>query len=948
VAATAGCGKTTRDFTVTSVAPDSSDAGSIEPGSGTAGAAAASTAPEVRAVPPLAPPVDPSVPLVPGPGIVFVAHFGVGLPTFAGVTADGVSAPMQIAPDRGSGYGVGTGRVSTLTHTPDGATVVLELGGALFAVATSGADASHPVQIASLGSAGEHVLSPDGSRLVLSSGSSLYRVSLDGSTADAPVRIAKIGEDERFGQLWWPPTHDRIVFLQRSVETDESFLFSVLTDGSEADAPVRVSPADPGGRHDVHRLLPDGRLLASFGGSALWVVGPAGGAATAITADVPLAPASLHVVDDGARIVARLGESEGPFRLVSFATDGSEADAPVLLTPELTRISDVLIMSDTQTVVLLAEQDSTTTLIETSYVRAESPRTLIAEYSGDIAGASRDGRVLVGCESGNVVRIDRTPGGAASVTVLVPEEDVGSVCSVDGLLGDDDYVAYYGPGGAECVVPVAGGVSTVVAEPGSSSVQVLPGGVFSIRDRLGWDRVYKQSPDGSIAALSVPHPGTIGQAYLPQGSEYVYYRSEARWHAVRVDGADSRSARPIGDAYEELRSSYVASMDSRVLLWRYSTLGGQQEVLMSLGAPGGLPVATELLTVDRRPYLASIDQRSLIVGLDSELLRVPIDGSEPTVVLTGQQLGPWMDPGSFLYDPTRHELLVATRSSTGLQLVAVPPDGSGAISPRVVVQQLPASADALLYALHGPAGGQVLVTTAMDYTALPHPNQVWIVATDGSEDSVTRPLAPAGYLVVPEYPTGTDRDAHVSSDGDWVLLNRGSLPYLARSDGSSADSPIAVFDSESITAYPIGPSPDGSWVLFHVHGDALYRVALDGAIAPVRLTPALEDTPAAVEWLDQAERLVFATTTADGVQLCVARTNGADADGLRPLVTVDQGISGSFALSPDQTRVLFSTTIDGATRLCSAQVDPDVGASPRPVPLTTVTDADERLVGWVQ
>ena len=101
------------------------------------------------------------------------------------------------------------------------------------------------------------------------------------------------------------------------------------------------------------------------------------------------------------------------------------------------------------------------------------------------------------------------------------------------------------------------------------------------------------------------------------------------------------------------------------------------------------------------------------------------------------------------------------------------------------------------------------------------------------------------------------------------------------------------------------------------------------------------------EWLDQGERLVFATTTADGAQLCVARTNGADADALRPLVVTDQGVSDSFALSPDHTRVLFSATVDGATRLCSAQVEPDDGATLRPVPLTTVTDADERLVGWV-
>ena len=213
---------------------------------------------------------------------------------------------------------------------------------------------------------------------------------------------------------------------------------------------------------------------------------------------------------------------------------------------------------------------------------------------------------------------------------------------------------------------------------------------------------------------------------------------------------------------------------------------------------------------------------------------------------------------------------------------------------------------------------------------------------------MTRPVAPAGFLVVPEYPTDPERVAHVSPDGEWVLLNRGSLPYLARSDGSTADSPIAVFDSESIIAYPIGPSPDGRWVLIHVGDDSLYRVALDGAVAPVRLTPALEDTPAAVEWLDQGERLVFATTTADGAQLCVARTNGADADALRPLVVTDQGISDSFALSPDHTRVLFSATVDGATRLCSAQVEPDDGATPRPVPLTTVTDADERLVGWVR
>ena len=306
-------------------------------------------------------------------GLVYIASRGVSTPWLIGVGAQGALPPRQLGPRRGAGYGLGEGEVSYPDITPDGKTVVVvfytmdtpasksaKSVPILFALPMDGSGATKPVRIATASALHAVDRAYTNTHVAYIDGSALYVARLDGGDANAPLLVAQGSAAVELSVPRWLPDGKRLAYVTRPVPGGgTSKLFLVAADGSQASQPQPVlvggkTPSDGSAAEYLAAILPDGTLIARGADDRLYrAAGPG--------VSVPLTPKGAYVTSvglnkQGDRLAVVLrSSSQGARRLVTVATNGSDAGAPHELTEKPAQKLSVLVSRDAAAVAWVAD-----------------------------------------------------------------------------------------------------------------------------------------------------------------------------------------------------------------------------------------------------------------------------------------------------------------------------------------------------------------------------------------------------------------------------------------------------------------------------------------------------------------------------------------------------------------------------------------------------------------
>lgn len=868
-------------------------------------------------------------------GIVYLSHYGTGQVTFTPITDEGRGDPIAISPGRGQDWGRGEGQIRVLGASPDLELLFVCLVGqvedTLFAVRIDGSDAASPTPLLTgcpspIGTP-PYDVSPDSQRLAVALRDRLLVVSTNGADFDAPLLVATAEPDTYIDRVTW--TDERVFYGQYGPENNQRVFFSALSDGSEVSSPRRVSPEGRMGNDYVRAVLSDGRVIMDFEGT-LAIVPAEGGTATSIASGGTRNAALFGYSEQRGLAVISLWSNTETRTYAVVSLDGSDAGAEDPIVPEFERTDSALVLPDSE--LLVVEGDGF--VYEASWSGGE-PRLLTEDFGGRLLSVSRDERYLIACDSSQVVELDRT----AEQPQFVPAE-----VEFDDLVGVDPAFRTLRESFDTCgehILPVSYGSATP-----SGRELTLADGIVRERDRTGFDAVYFLGEGSEPERLSQLYPGSIGRAYLPEGSHHVYYVAGSAFYSSYVTSGALGQPELL---FDELPSgqpsvSYVASLAGSLLVNGTSTELGLSGLMSVVSDGSGSPRVFEigeLSSAQLSPGGLVTTADSVIVADGGPLRRVPVDGSPPTVLLQEAVRDPqWGGTRSALYDEARDQVIAAS----GGRLFAVAADGSEADDPRILVDVLPSDAFSTFYSLSGIAGNYVLYLTAVDFTDVPQPDQGFVVALDGSDRQDSR-LAPPG-IVLGESPATETIGPFASPDGERVLAQSDDQLQLV-SLAAGSEEPSLVYDGQLGRPQALELSPDETWVLVHAPEGGLIRVSLEAtpgeSAAPLPLTPPFEQRPEQLHFLD-ADTLLVAAQINDTEQLFLVDSSGKDINSWRLVANSDEGPTLLSGLSPD--RASLFTTHPPERQLLSWPIDALEDAKGKPV--TGDTDTYERVVGFVE
>ncbi len=362
-----------------------------------------------------------------GSRLVYLATAGVDTPRFIAVS-DATAAPAKrIGPARGAGYGEGEGTLSYRAASADGQRVLVELRTQeqkqiLYALATDGANADAPVRVATGSELGAVALSPDGSELLFVEQRALYRAGLAGD-ASLPILIAKPPAGATIANPRWAAGAGRAVFeLDREAGNGQTAatIHSARLDGSDASAPLALT-SSTSGQDRAQAVLPDGRVIAMLDKGVLHAIPAAGGPAVRLGPAQSYSPL-IAVIEGGARLVVTLFQGASwPRRLAVLASDGSLAEAPLLLT-ETVEDLQAIVSADGKTVAYVGRAQGSWAVFEVQASGAAPPARVSAWLQARpfLRAFTASGSALVGCSNAErtLLRFDR-PGSTSSTPVVL-------------------------------------------------------------------------------------------------------------------------------------------------------------------------------------------------------------------------------------------------------------------------------------------------------------------------------------------------------------------------------------------------------------------------------------------------------------------------------------------------------------------------------------------------
>jgi hypothetical protein len=729
----------------------------------------------------------------------------------------------------------------------------------------------------------------------------LWHMRLDPPDPTSPVQIgtaeAPLGAVHQAGDSW--------AILDQ--DPDGQKFLSLLSSAGES--PQKLVPEMDTPLGGLSAGLKDGGLILS-GGSALHLLPPDEETATRISPVIE--GSSLYALVDGEeRALVRVYEDFIPRALLSVSLDGSDADVPEVLAEE----NDIrpLLLPAARTIVYQIDD----VVHEVSWDGSSAPENYDSGRSVQPLGASPDERFLYACTYENVgqlLRLDRQTDAPKWEPYDGPTDD---------LLARDPTITVFDDRYFRCagrILPIPGGTGQRDLL-GAGSLQVPVATPVT-------DALFLRTPDGTRRRLSQESPGKIENAYLPPGSDRVFYG----YLSARLSGEDKDERASFGTS--EL--TFVTAVDETPLYYRPGAEAGSGELLVPRDDPG--ETGTRVLTDPFSPG-ATLQSwgRNLLVVRDGGVWLTPIDGQEPTLLLNrepsplvGDRLSDWP---AYLIDEQRNQALVASEG----QLVAFSLDGSEAHSPRVLLEELPAN----YYHLRALYGPHALFFTYETRASGSYEDEAFTVALDGSDRAGARSIDSESIFAprtVRSFPLGP----FVSQDGRWALAPDGDLLKLTPVPPHEGQALMVEGPSPS---YPIARAPGGDFVVLHADG-ALWRVPLspeelEGTGARL-LSPPLETTDIRKGplWLSGDEFLLL-DIQLDSRATVRLSTQGDGAESWDIMAGGEPNRESELiALSPDESWFVFAQGTP--SQLMGAKF----GESP--FALTDDTDTFERFIGFAR
>ena len=904
---------------------------------------------------------------------VYAARRGVSTPWFIPVTSDGPGAAIRLGPRRGAGYGLGEGDVSYPDVTPDGARVVVVFypmatpsssgtgGSILFALALTGKDADAPVRIASAEQLHALERTYSDGWMAYVDGNSVYAARLDGSDADAPIHVATAPDGKEIDGLRWAGQSKTLTYTERNRSTGQGrqvFMATVDASGSTSPTPLHtaVGPAEW-----VADALPGGRVVVSGPDDRLHVVSLDQSAPPAVLTPEGVIAGYVGSTPDGGRIVVELRVTWKEEReLVSVATDGSEADAPMTLTPEPIRSLSTQMSTDGSAVAWVGKSpEGSWAAFRTGLngpAPAEGPR--ITDWGAlrlHITGFDVGADALVGSrEDGAVLRYTGLPGAPSSPLVLAVVEDVVNFSIPWPALSADGaqviYDANTPTGWHSWVLPLAGGDPVQLPGPWYRDL-LTPRGVL-YHEYVAEEALFVADLQGARAALGPWHDSVLYGPRLVDDGKTVLYGCDTPtpgFYAAPTTPAASPGGfvrvMPAATEPDQWQEGAYAVDLKRVaaghLVRRHGTTLESWALDGSHAAAGAGLVLAEGVEAP-----VALDGAVAVYVVGSEVLSRRVDGDGAPTLVMSLKPGAKVEHLSVLSDSGR--VLVGVRSQAAMDLLVAAVDGTDVGSPGVVATALPGW---FLAVAHSATGEHVFTVHSVEATAVPHPDLLLAAPTGlggGALTGVAHPLAPAGFLL---WGTGWTFEGGelphtvTSADGVHAILSGPEGLYAARADGSEAAAPRLLGSAKAALGAAL--SPDGLQLLLR-EDQQVVVAQLDGAGSQRTLTTTTGGLTDGA-WTPDGERVVFlaaasATYGAPG-ELRVVAADAQSASGT-VLHAPAFAIGGLAGLTPDGTAAVVESTqgLDHSLYLISLD---GTHASEIPPAITPVDDVGERFVGFL-
>lgn len=931
----------------------------------------------------------------PTPGLplaaVYVARRGVStpwlLPVGGGAPA-GVGKPIQLGPRRGAGYGLGEGEVSYPDITPDGQHVVVvfypmntlssSYGGSepiLFALPTDGSGADKPVRVARA----PHLHATDrayvSGRMAYLDGDSLYTARLDGSDAESPVLVATPKAGESLERPRWLQGASHLAYTARSGSGGQRALYVVAADGSMAAQPHKLSLGSGPAEH-LAAVLPDGRVVVSGPDDRLYAANPLGAAEPVALTPAGHLPSYLGMGADGLRIAVELRQSWKKERLlVSVRTDGSDADAPVALTPTPAAQLHAVVSRDGLAVAWrMQAADGRWTVWRRDLAGAQAAvqaapwedlQLQVTAYdhgAGALLGARKDGAVLRFATAGAAAQPAQV---LAKVSDLVNQSMPWPVLSEDGA--QVTFTAQTKAGWTSWTVPLAGGTPVALAGPWYADL-ITPWGVLT-RESVQEGAAFVTDLQGGSRRVTPWHAARLVEAHLSADSQRLLYACDAPqpgWYAAALSADEAEApaqptlVMPVSVAGEAQNPGWQVrplSVDDHLVrragarLESYAANGAHaDDPLVLAEAPAGGSVATHLVAdplgkrvvFTRRGPPGSGATEVLSIGVRQAL-------KDPTLVVQvqGQVARLGLLPGT-------SRVLVLTYGGPGAQsgsLMAAAADGGDAAKPQILAHDLP-----------GEVWG-VWPTSAADYvvtvhstqpTAVPHPDALFAIGVPqpgaaGSDPA--HPIAPMALKLWPEaswspHPSGMTALRGCGPGGAHLLLQGPKGLYSARLDGEQVAAPPWL--GPVVGQVGASLSPDGQQVLT---GEAevlhLARVGAQGSQRALNVGAGGAIHQAL--WSPSGAQVIFRAGAQQGWPgggALFAVDTSATAATATALTPTTFAVSSLQALVPGRPLAVVESTQGWDHSLYLVPLDGS-GAGSAPPSLTPVDDTSEALVGFV-
>lgn len=922
--------------------------------------------------------------------MAYVAGRGVSTPWFVPIGGAGPSKAIQLAPRRGAGYGLGEGNASYPNITPDGKTVVVAFypmntpstsyGSSvpvLFALRLDGTSKDKPVRLATAKQlhALKRVYTADTMAYV--DGGALYTARLDGSDAKAPVLVAQAGAGQEISAPRWLVGGKRLSYATRSkAGGSSSTAFVAAADGSQVGKPVKLMTA-AGAAEYVVAELPDGRLIVRGPDNRLYSVAVNGASSNVVLTPKSFLASTLGVSADGARLVVELRTTwQKERRIVSVATDGSQADKPVDLTPQpMQKLSARMSRDRTgvawtavdasgqyaawrcglgaNDVAIQASAPSSTRLYITAY-----------DHGADIMLGSRDDGAVLRFRAGATP--PKPPQVLDKISDVVNHSIPWPVLSADGKLAI--YDANTKVGWQAWTVSVDGGTPVEVDTPWYRDL-VTPWGILH-HEYVHEEAAFVTDLAGHHQQLSPWNDQPLKHERLVQGGKRLIFASTAPtpgWYSVDTAGTGKPTASMVMpapfavDGKGKVTGAVKSGWDTPPVVVHGHLVrrgDGHLEAFAVDGSNASKPVVLGKTT--KGPWCA--DLQSGRVAFASafapgntalKIVSARVDGSDgasPVPVMTLTMPNPANVLTQLLMLGDSGRVLAAVHKDYATELYAAAIDGSQAKAPLLLATGL---AGWMLQVLPTPSGSHVLTVHSIEATAVAHPDLLMATATGTAPvapDKAAHMLAPKGFLLwggVPatEYISGVV----TSADGLHVVLTGAKGLHSVRLDGADSNSPTLLGNaSNALGAAGVRSEQHGDNLL--LTADNAVQVSTIGVAGSQRtLTQPGEQGIVSGLWIDGGQRVVFlrgsSPSWAPPGELLVVDSAANKAKGT-PLVGPKFGVSKLLGEVPGGKHVIVES-IDGMDH--SLYLVPLDGSSKdgKPVAVTPVDDTSERLIGFV-